>query len=134
MNNQQALTIISLAMGLISSFCFAYSATFTSTKKIAAMARTYWNYNPEVLQAIVAQSAQYLVGTFYLFIYFLISYIASQSTLGDTPYPFLKYFSSFTLLLFSIVLFGALAIFLCNILSKINYKKAKDLISQKPNQ
>lgn len=80
MTYAQLLNLISLTIGFLSSLCFAWGSTFTTAKKIISQTEARWDGNKADTNSRIEQSAQYLIGSILLLIYFLLSIVSTQAS------------------------------------------------------
>ena len=100
------LSLAAMASGFVASLCFAVGATFTGTKKLAALSLTYTDANPDFTEAVVSQSAQYTIGSVLLLLSFILQACALLTTSESEPYSF---YPKVGLVVLFVLLFGGVA-------------------------
>jgi hypothetical protein len=70
------IQIIAAALGVIGSLFFTIGILRQNTATMAALAGTYWNFNPYAVPALAAQKADYIFGGFFIVLAFVAQLIA----------------------------------------------------------
>lgn len=80
MTDQLAYTLVAASVGFVAAIFFGYGAALLRQRSIVLLATTYWGFNEEQATAIVAQSAQYLVGGLMLVVSFVLQVLAATTS------------------------------------------------------